>query len=116
MGKILKNIIILGVVVALVIGALTVKLGNATTDTYKVERIEKVLKTHGNGDGFDTELVYHVHTDKGLFLVELSGLNSYPFALTVLRRGGEYTMKTRGARIEVLGLYPNIIEIVEPYD
>jgi len=92
-----------------------IKLGYPEEDTYEVTNIERVDITHGDSDGFTTEPTYYVYTDKGVFLIELSGINAYSYGLQRLWNEvpGTYRMKTRGARLEWLGFYPNIIEIVE---
>lgn len=104
--KIASSIVSVGAVLLLVAMAFAVKLGFRKVDTYEVSKIEKVYK------GTD-DVRYFVFTDKGVLLIELSGLNAYPYGLQVLKDLGTFTMETRGARMEMYGIYPNIINVVE---
>lgn len=116
MRKIKKVMVALAIFTMVALAA-SVKLGYPMEGEYEVTRVEKLENIHGNSDGFDTELKYYVYTDQGVFLIELSGLNAYPYGLQLIGRDLPKTvrMKTRGARMELLGLYPNIIEIVDNY-
>lgn len=104
--KIASSIVSVGAVLLLVAMAFAVKLGFRKVDTYEVSKIEKVYK------GTD-DVRYFVFTDKGVLLIELSGLNAYPYGLQVLKDLGTFTMETRGARMEMYGIYPNIINVIE---
>ena len=105
--------ILLFLLVALAL-VVSVKLGYTREGEYTISHVEKVMNTHG-----DAEPKYYVYTDYGVFLIEMSGLNAYPFGLQLIGSKGfpkTLYMKTRGARIEWLGIYPNIIEIQENYE
>ena len=99
--------IVSGVAILLLVAmAVSVKLGFRRIDTYEVSKIEKVYK------GTD-DVRYFVFTDKGILLIELSGLNAYPYGLQVIKELGTFTMETRGPRMEMDGMYPNIINVIE---
>ena len=87
------------------------RLGCERVDTYEVKKVEPVWNISGRSNGIQQEdLYYLVHTDKGLFKIELSGLNAYGYgAQRLYHEAGTFTLKTRGVRLEVYGLFPNII-------
>lgn len=100
-------LIILGMLVS-------VKLGYPETGTYHVENIEKIWNLGAKDEGFyPYDCYYMVYTDDGVFKVELSGFNAYAYGAGLIKAGKTYVLKTRGARIEMWGLYPNIINAEE---
>lgn len=113
------NLMIIMFILAVLVMVISVKLGYTREGEYTITQVEKVSNTHGSSDHFTTEPKYYVYTDYGVFLIEMSGLNAYPFGLQLIGSKGfpkTLYMKTRGARLEWLGLYPNIIEIQENYE
>jgi hypothetical protein len=94
--------------------ALSVKLGYPETGTYKVENVERIWNLGAEERGYyGNDCYYMVYTDKAVFKIELSGLNAYAYGVGLIKPGRTYTLKTRGARVEMWGLYPNIINIIE---
>lgn len=101
------SVIASGVAILLLVAmAVPVKIGFRRIDTYEVTKIEKVYK------GTD-DVRYFVFTDKGVLLIELSGLNAYPYGIQVIKELGTFTMETRGVRMEMYGMYPNIVNVIE---
>ena len=86
------------------------KLGYTEVGEYQVESVERVRDTYTDS------YVYMVTTDGGVFKIELSGLNAYAYGAGLIKAGNSYVLKTRGARIERFGLYPNIINVIEEDD
>ena len=105
-----KKIISVVALLLLIAAALATKLGFRKVDTYEVSKIEKVWNMTRNGY---EDVRYFVYTDKGVFLIELSGINAYPYGLQVIKELGTFTMETRGARMEMYGMYPNIVNVIE---
>lgn len=103
MGKKIASVVALLLLIA---AALATKLGFRKVDTYEVSKIEKVY------NGAD-DVRYFVFTDKGVLLIELSGINAYPYGLQVIKELGMFIMETRGARMEMYGMYPNIVNVIE---
>ena len=92
----------------------SVKLGYPETGTYHVENIEKIWNLGAKENGFYAgDCYYMVYTDGGVFKIELSGINAYAYGAGLIKAGKTYVLKTRGARVEMLGLYPNIINAEE---
>lgn len=91
------------------------KVGYPCDDWYEVSHIERFDDVSGDKESVRTDLKYYVYTDQGVFQIEMSGINAYPYGLQLIGRDLPKTlrMKTRGARAEWFGMYPNIIEIVE---
>lgn len=91
---------------------------NEHVDTYSVSKITEVQDTHGDENGFSTDVYYMVYTDKGAYSIQMTGFNAHPecagqiYATDTCR----FAMRTRGIRIPFLGIYPNIIEIVERHE
>lgn len=100
---------------AIIVSIISIKLGHTRVIECEVQEVEKISNTHGSSDSFSTEPKYYVHTNAGVFIIELSGLNSYPYGLHLIGKDLPKTMmlKTRGARWELVGWYPNIIEVIE---
>lgn len=95
----------------------SVRFGYPETGTYYVENIEKIWNLGAKENGFYMDDCYYmVYTDGGVFKIELSGLNAYAYGAGLIKAGNSYVLKTRGARIERLGLYPNIINVIEEDD
>ena len=103
---------------AIILSLISVKLGHTRVVECEVQEVEKISNTHGDSGGFRTEPKYYIHTDAGVFIIEMSGLNSYPYGLRLIGKDLPKTMmlKTRGARWELVGWYPNIIEVIEDID
>ena len=93
-------LITLGVLALLV----AVKLGYPRDGYYEVISIEKV-----------DDALFKVNTDVSVLYIETAGVNAYPYGLRLIGRDlpRQMRLKTRGARIEWMGLYPDIIEVVE---
>lgn len=88
----------------------SVKLGYTETGTCHVENVERIWNLGAKEEGFyPDDCYYMVYTDAGVFKIELSGVNAYAYGVGLIKAGNTYVLKTRGARIEMLGLYPNII-------
>ena len=98
-----------------VVSWLWTRLGCEMVDIYEVKKVEpvRVIGWRTNSAQPD-DLYYLVYTDKGMFKIELSGLNAYGYgAQRLYDEKGTVTLKTRGVRLEIYGLFPNIIEVVE---
>lgn len=92
----------------------SVRFGYPETGTYHVENVEKIWNLCAKENGFYTDDCYYmVYTDGGVFKIELSGVNAYAYGVGLIKAGRTYVLKTRGARIEMWGLYPNIINAEE---
>lgn len=92
----------------------SVKLGYTREGEYKVEKVERIWNLGAKEQGFYSgDCYYMVYTDCGVFKIELTGINAYAYGVSVIKEGQTYRLKTRGARNEMFGMYPNIIEIIE---
>lgn len=92
----------------------SVKIGYPETGTYHVENVERIWNIGAKENGFyPDDCYYMVYTDGGVFKIELSGVNAYAYGAGLIKAGNTYVLKTRGARIEMLGMYPNIINAEE---
>lgn len=83
---------------------------NETTQEHKVYSIDKVENTTGDSDGFTTVVYYIVTTDKGAYKVVMDGFNAAPQCARV-QKDSTYILTTRGIKIPLLGIYPNIIAV-----
>lgn len=83
---------------------------NETTQEHKVYSIDKVENTTGDSDGFTTVVYYIVTTDKGVYKVVMDGFNAAPQCARV-QKDSTYMLTTRGIKIPLLGIYPNIIAV-----
>ncbi|MBO7071859.1 MAG: hypothetical protein J6W09_11290 [Bacteroidales bacterium] len=94
--------------------AASVKLGYTRAGDYKVEKVERIWNIGAKENGFYSgDCYYMVYTDCGVFKIELTGINAYAYGAGLIKAGKTYVLKTRGARIEMWGLYPNIINAEE---
>lgn len=94
--------------------AASIKLGYTEVGTYDVVKVERVWNTGAEDRGFYSyDCYYMVYTDSGVFKIELVGLNAYAYGAGIVKPGKSYRFKSRGARVEPLGLYPNIIDAQE---
>ena len=98
-------------VVALLIGgSIATDFANRQTQVHTIRSINKVEKTHGDADGFTTEVYYLVTTDKGAYKVVMDGFNAAPQCAGV-KVDSTYTLTTRGINFPFLDIYPKIIAV-----
>lgn len=83
---------------------------NEKTQTHKILSIDKVEQTHGDSEGFSTEVYYLVTTDKGAYHISTSGFNAAP-GCAGIKKDSTYILTTRGVNFPFLGMYPNIISV-----
>jgi len=103
------------VLVITIIGALlftSTRLMNERVDAYEIQSISEIHNTHGSSDSFETEIYHLVHTDKGVFKVEMSGLNAAPHCAGLIHKGDTLVLRTRGLEFPFFGLYPDVIEVI----
>lgn len=113
MKKIEKVMAFLAIFTIIALAA-SVKLGYTREGEYKVEKVERIWNLGAKEQGFYSgDCYYMVYTDGGAFKIELTGINAYAYGAGLIKAGKTYVLKTRGARIEMYGLYPNIINAEE---
>ena len=78
------------------------------TEQHTVQSIDKIENTHGDKDGFHTEIYYIVTTDKGVYRIETSGFNAHP-ECAAIKEGSTYMLTTRGMNCPFIGMYTSII-------
>jgi len=108
-GELIAVLIIATIIILLIVQTVYTYFP-AKVDTYKIVNIEKVCKK--------SDCSWMVYTDKlplqiqDLILISL--WNSGDIANELEQHIGQYcTLKTRGARIPILSLYPNVVEIIK---
>lgn len=88
-----------------------IELRDTKTEKHKVLSISKVEDTHGDSEGFYTEVYYLVSTDKGAYKINTIGFNAAPECAGLIP-DSTYIITTRGTSIPYLGMYKNIIRVV----
>lgn len=90
-----------------------IRLANENAQEHVINEISKIENVNGTDGHFRTDVYYLVHTDKGTFKIETSGLNAAPFTAGYIHEGDTLKLLTRGLKCEFLGWYPNIIAVLE---
>lgn len=84
---------------------------NPTDIQVKVNQVDKIEKTSGDKEGFNTEIYYLVYSDKGTFRVSISGLLAHPEFAGKIKKDSTYTIRVCGIELSYLGIYRNVIEV-----
>lgn len=87
-----------------------ITFANPHNEYVEIQSIDKISKTSGDSESFYTDVYYMVYTDQGTFRASLDGLNHCRTSIGKMEEGKSYHLFVRGARIQLLGFYPNIIE------
>lgn len=77
--------------------------------TARVINITEQRNVHGQDGTVSTQYDYIVTTDKGLYKIEPKGIFACP-AFGALEKGMEYRFLVRGIRVDIIGVYPFIVE------
>lgn len=75
MEKIIGTLLALAALVAL---SCWIGFSNEHTTTVTAYGIEKITNTHGNKDGFSTDVYYLLSTDHGTYRIGIDGIYAHP--------------------------------------
>lgn len=106
-----KKIKISIIIIASIALLFFITFANQKTLNVKVNSIDKIEKTSGDKDGFNTEIYYLLYTDKGTFRISISGLVAHPEFAGMLKKDSVYDITICGVEAPLIGMYKNVIDV-----
>lgn len=99
-------------VLVLLIGAICwLRLSDERTVTATAYGVEKITKTHGNKDGFNTDVYYLLTTDQGTYQIRIDGPFAHPEYTQAIQPDSLYQITVIGKSIPFWGIYPQVKEL-----
>lgn len=78
--------------------------------------LKKITNTHGNKDGFSTDVYYLLSTDHGTYNISIDGIFAHPEYAKSIKTDSVYVITAVGQSIPFLGIYPRVKELHKPAD
>lgn len=108
MARIINALIML----ALLIGAICwLRFSDEHTVTATAYGVEKITKTHGDKDGFNTDVYYLLATDHGTYHIGIDGLFAHPEYAQAIQADSLYQITIIGKSFPFWGIYPQVKEL-----
>ena len=108
MARIISTLIML----ALLIGAIYwLSFSDEHTVTATAYGVEKITKTHGNKDGFNTDVYYLLTTDHGTYRISIDGAFAHPEYAQAIQADSLYQITIIGKSFPFWGIYPRVKEL-----
>lgn len=111
MERIIGTLLALAALVALSYG---IGFSNEHTITVTAYGIEKITNTHGNKDGFSTDVYYLLSTDHGTYRIGIDGIYAHPEYAKSIKSDSVYEITAIGKSIPFMGIYPRVKELRKP--
>lgn len=78
------------------------------TVTATVYDVEKITNTHGDKNGFNTEIYYLLSTDHGTYHIGIDGLFAHPEYAKAIQPDSLYQITVIGKSFPFWGIYPRV--------
>lgn len=101
-------------IIVFVIGAVLYLLFNMAypdTSAHEIKSIELVNNVQGSDGDTWTTVYYVVVTDKGIYHLKTTGINSAPDLASKIEPGKKCTLTTRGIHSNFFGFYKSIVDV-----
>ena len=97
---------------ALLIGAICwLRFSDEHTVTATAYGVEKITKTHGDKDGFNTDVYYLLTTDHGTYHIGIDNLFAHPEYAQAIQADSLYQITVIGKSFPFWGIYPQVKEL-----
>lgn len=100
------------IILALLIGAAYwLRFSDEHTVTATAYGVERIAKTHGDKDRFNTDVYYLLTTDHGTYRIGIDGLYAHPEYAQLIQADSLYQITTVGKSLPFWGIYPQVKEL-----
>lgn len=110
----MARIISVLIMLALMAGAIYwLRFTDEHTITATAYGVEKITKTHGDKDGFNTDVYYLLTTDHGTYHIGIDGLFAHPEYVKAIQPDSLYQITVIGKSFPFWGIYPQVKEMTK---
>lgn len=106
-----KRITIVLSIIAFIVCIWFINFSNKQNIRVKVGKVDRIEKTSGNKDGFNTEVYYLLYTDRGTFRINIDGFIAHPEFAGTMKKDSIYDIIVCGVEVPFLGMYRNVIDV-----